>query len=210
MKKIIFINIALFLVLTLAGCSYYNKMVSVFKPAPGKNLRARLTVADFEARAAKADNKIASELRQLLVNNLSSSKRIIVLERNDATADLIITAEVLEFEPQASGGRSGIGGGGGTESSAFGGLLGASSAKAHITLNIRIADIHSSQVLAAARIRGQVTDITGKNKTQANGSGLKGDLAVFANTPMERAISECISESARYVNSSIPERYFKY
>lgn len=210
MKKTIIVNFLLFSLLALSGCSYYNKVTSVFGPAQRDNLRARLTVADFEARAAKADNKIASELRELLLSALSSSKRIIVLERNDANADLIVTAEVSEFEHQASGGRSGIGGGGGSESGAFAGLLGTSAAKAYMVLNIRIVDIHSSQVLAATRIRGQVTDIPGKSKAQFSGSGLKGDLAVFANTPMEKAINECINESSRYISNSIPDRYFKY
>jgi len=209
MRKITYISACVFLVLVIAGCSYYNKMTSVLSPASVPGLKARITVTDFEARAAGADSAIASELRQMFINSLVSSGRLIVLERNDVNADLIVTAEVAEFEPQASGGRSGIGGGGGAASSAFGGLLGTSSAKAYVTLNIKIADGRSSQVLATTNIRGQVKDVAVNTKVPP-GSGLKGVLSGYANTPMGSAINDCIDRSSRYINEAVPQKYFKY
>jgi curli biogenesis system outer membrane secretion channel CsgG len=209
MRKFIYISAHILVILVIAGCSYYNKITSVLSPAPAPGLKARLTVADFEARAAGADSAVASELRQMLIDSLVSSKRVIILERNDADADLIVIAEVAEFAPQASGGRSGIGGGGGASSSSFGGLLGTSSAKANMTLNIKIADSRSSQVLAANDIRGQVKEVVTSNKVQP-GSGLKGNLSEYANTPMGTAINDCINASSRYIYEAIPQKYFKY
>jgi hypothetical protein len=209
MRNFVYISIFVILALFSAGCSYYNKMAKAFFPAPISELRAKLTFADFEGRAAGADSAIASDLRQMLIDSLLSSKRLAVLENRSVDADLIISAEVLEFTPQASGGRSGIGGGGGAASSAFGGLLNSSSAKANITLHIKIADNHSSQVLAAANIKGESKDITSPGRPLSE-AGLKGVLATYANTPMGLAISECINDSSVYIRGAIPQKYYKY
>ena len=94
---------------------------------------------------AKASDKIGSGLREMLVVALVDSNRFSVVELQDLdsvkkkqelssseatdtetniekgktmTADLILSAVVTEFEPQSSGGRAGVGGGGrmGTDS----------------------------------------------------------------------------------------------
>ncbi len=207
---------------------------------PYSGPKARIAVADFEVKAAnRAGREIGSGLREMLVTALINSNRFSVLERQALnavmqeqelsasgaaqtgaggpqrgkikTADLIITAAVTEFEPQASGGRAGIGGGGGVGSGILGGLLGAALNKAHMALDIRIVDTSTSEVLAATRVQGQASDISGAIMAGFLGNwGLGGGLSLYANTPMEKAIRICIIEAVRYVSQTIPANYYKY
>lgn len=127
------------------------------------------------------------------------------------TADLIITAAVTEFEPQASGGRAGVGSGGGVGSSVLGGVLGNALNKAIISLDIRIVDTSTSEVIGASGVQGQASDVSGAIMAGFLGSwGLGGGLSVYANTPMEKAIRICIIEAVKYIAGGIPASYFKY
>lgn len=126
-------------------------------------------------------------------------------------ADLIITAEIISFEPQVSGGSDGIGGGGGSASGVLGGLLGAALNKAYIALDIRIVDAATSEVLAVTRIQGQAadTDAAGNSKFFDNwnlGCGLED----YSDTPMEKAIRICLVETVRYIAEAVPAEYYKY
>ena len=200
--------------------------------------KARIAVAEFEVKAVKASSEIGSGLREMLITTLVNSGRFSVVERQALnavmqeqelaasgaagqgqgpargalkTADLIITAAVTEFEPQASGGSAGIGGGGGVSSGFLGGLLGAALNKAHMALDIRIIDASTSEVLAATRVQGQASDIAGGFMAGfLGGVGLGGGLSAYANTPMEKAIRICIIESIRYLVQVIPPQYYKY
>jgi len=96
---------------------------------PYSGPKARVAVADFEVKAAKATGEIGSGLREMLVTALINSNRFSVVERQDLkavmqeqelaasgaaqsgsgpqrgkikTADLIISAAVTEFEPKAT------------------------------------------------------------------------------------------------------------
>ncbi len=206
---------------------------------PYSGPKARIAVADFEVKAAKATYEIGSGLREMLVTALMNSNRFSVLERQALsavmqeqelsasgaaqqgaggpktgkikTADLIVTAAVTEFEPQASGGRSGIGGGGGVGSGILGGLLGAALNKAHMAMDIRIVDTSTSEVLAATRVQGQASDIAGGLMIRFMGSwALGGGLSGYSNTPMEKAIRICIIEAVRYISQTTPVNYYKY
>jgi len=183
--------VAVFLLaLTLTGCASLKSLLphkaqsnnaAMLPPYSGP--RASIIVADFEIKVANADNKIGADLRKALIDSLGSSNRFNIVEK--APADLIITAAVTEFEPEASGGRLGVGGGGGGSSSALGGLLGASSNKARLTLSIRIADTSTSKVLASTAIKGEAVD-------------------------RQKAIDTCIVESVRYIAHTVPKDYYKY
>ncbi len=184
--------------------------------------KAKITLADFEVKAAKANSEAGEGLRQLLSVALTSSNRFLLVERQSPEeitkqkeppssgaqpdAGLIITVTVSEFEPQASGGKAGIGGGGGGGSGLLGGLLGAPSNKAYIALEVRIADTASSEVLALNRIQGQAADIS----SGAAGSSLGKGLSAYTNTPMEKAIRICVTEAVRYISQAIPASYYKY
>jgi len=232
------------LVIGLAGCvSWLHSRAQVDKAAVNSALpsysgpKARIAVADFDVKAAKAGGEIGSGLHEMLITALINSNRFSVVERqalnslikeqdlSDSlnaqpagmqkpklkTADLIITAAVTEFEPQASGGRSGIGGGGGVGSGILGGLLGAALNRAHMVLDIRIVDVSTSEVLASTRVAGQASDITGSIMSGFLGSwGLGGGLSAYANTPMEKAIRICIIEAVRYISQATPANHYKY
>lgn len=205
--------------------------------APYSGPIAYIAVADLEVNAAKATSEAGLGLREMLVNGLLSSGRFSIIDRHALSAliqgqegppaegssqlaaseqktspkaaDLIITASVAEFEPQSSGGSSGVGGGGGVGSGAMGGLLSAAINKAYIALDIRIVDISTSKIIAATRIQGQASDITGMPGTPDN-QLLNTGLSAYANTPMQKAIHICIGETVRYISGATPESYFKY
>ena len=236
--KRIFLSIGLgIIIVSLAGCTSMQTMTQptaqVDQNAGAQPLpqysgpKARIAIADFEVKAAKASGEIGSGLRDMLVTALVNSNRFAVVERqvlnavmqeqelassgaaqsgtgpqrgNIRTADIVVTAAVTEFEPQASGGRAGIGGGGGVGSGILGGLLGAALNKSHMALDIRIIDTSTSEVLAATRVQGQASDISGGFLGGFLGSfGLGGGLSAYANTPMEKAIRICIIEAVRYI-----------
>ncbi len=246
MKKALRILGCGILVLGLAGCaSLMQPTAQVDNTAGAASLppysgpKARIAVADFDVKAAKARGEIGSGLREMLVTALINSSRFSVLERQALsalmqeqelsasgaaetggagaqrgkikTADLIVTAAVTEFEPEASGGRAGVGGGGGVGSGILGGLLGAALNKAHMALDIRIVDTSTSEVLAATRVQGQASDVAGGFMAGFFGGwALGGGLSTYANTPMEKAIRICIIEAVRYISQTIPANYYKY
>ncbi|MFH1889189.1 MAG: CsgG/HfaB family protein [Candidatus Omnitrophota bacterium] len=214
-----------------------NAGVAPIPPYSGP--KARIAVADFDVKAAKATHEIGSGLREMLVTALVNSNRFSVVERQALaavmqeqelsasgaaqpdsggpqrgkikTADLIITAAVTEFEPQASGGRAGIGGGGGVGSGILGGLLGGALNKAHMALDLRIVDTSTSEVLPAMRVQGQASDVAGGIMSGFFGNwGLGIGLSAYANTPMEKAIRVCIINAVRDISQTIPASYYKY
>jgi len=246
MKKLFF-TVCILLITSLVGCAglqiqptaQVDNTAGAAPLPPYSGPKARLAVADFDVKAAKATGEIGSGLREMLVTALINSNRFSVLERQALeavmqeqelsisgaaqqgaggpqrgqikTAELIITAAVTEFEPAASGGAAGIGGGGGVGSGILGGLLGATLNKAHMALDIRIVDTSTSEVLAATRVQGQASDIAGGFMGGFLGSwGLGGGLSAYANTPMEKAIRICIIEAVRYISQAIPPTYYKY
>lgn len=246
MKRTIAIVSIFLLALSFYGCaSMMQPTASVDNNAGAQPLppysgpKARIAVADFDVKAAKATGEIGDGLREMLVTALVNSNRFSVVERQalDAvmqeqelsasgaaeqgkggpqrgkikTADLVITAAVTEFEPQASGGAAGIGGGGGIGSGILGGLLGAAMNKAHMALDIRIIDTSTSEVITATRVQGQASDIAGGVMAGFFGGwGLGAGLSAYSNTPMEKAIRICIIEAVRYISQAAPPTYYKY
>jgi curli biogenesis system outer membrane secretion channel CsgG len=248
MKKILVAGSILMLGVMVAGCRTLKQITqpavkadlnitSAVLPAY-TGLKARIAIADFDVRAAKATFQIGSDLREMLIPALANSSRFNVVERQVAaigtqeattpslgvsqpagsleknkikTADLIIAAAVTEFEPHASGGRAGVGGGGGVGNGILGGLLGASLNKAHIALDIRIVDATTSQVVVSGRVQGQASDLAGGFTAGSLGnSELGAGVSAYANTPMEKAIRICLIEAIRYIAQAIPAAYYKY
>ncbi|MBU0710284.1 MAG: hypothetical protein KJ793_06220, partial [Candidatus Omnitrophica bacterium] len=182
MKKFSIYFYLFFLVFNLTGCASTSTSARIDAGAgaaplpPYSGPKARIAVADFDIKAAKAGSEIGQGLREMLVTALVNSSRFSVVERQALgaimqeqnlavsgaadtaesgaqkgklkTAELIISAAVTEFEPQSSGGRAGVGGGGGVSSGVLGGLLGAALNKAHMALDIRIIDASTSEILA--------------------------------------------------------------
>jgi len=206
---------------------------------PYSGPKARIAVADFEVITAKASGKVGSGLREMLINSLVDSNRFSVVElaaqevvkktqepansegaEKEAKkpekskmrkADLVVNVKVAEFDPKASGGRAGVGGGGGVGSGVLGGLSDDALNKAYLSLDIRVADVSTSEILGENRVEGQASDISGAIMTGFLQSyGLGNGLSAYANTPMEKAIRICIIEAVKYIAGSIPASYYKY
>lgn len=218
-KKVLFFLIFGIITINLTGCGTAYKIMhlpirgkTLAAPLPAySGLKARIALADFDIKTFKATNDVGAGLQEMLSAALMNTNRFLVAQRQETKADLIITTTVIEFEPQFSGGSDGIGGGGGVGSGNFGGLLGASLNKAHMTLNIRIVDALTSEVLADTQIRGQARDINTANMTEGlNNLGLAGRLLGYANTPMENAIRRGIAEAVRYIVQTVAVTYYKY
>jgi curli biogenesis system outer membrane secretion channel CsgG len=185
MKKISFVLVVCFVVFNLCGCFSSVKKVLFISEVK----KAKITVADFEVKTAKADKEAVLALREKLISALLKSNRFLISEPALKQADLILTVTLVEFEPQGqSGGRLGIGGGGGLASGEFGGLLGPSINKAHVALEIRIADYANSQVFSVGNVQAQASE----------------------NFSLDKAINECVNEAVRYIVQSIPSKYYKY
>jgi len=204
------------------------------QPLPPYNgPKARIAIASFEVKAAKATWEIGDGLREMLITALMNTNRFRIVERQDLdailkeqqlsasavtsqdtrassgqlkTADLIISAAVTEFEPEATGIGGGIGGG-----RTLGGLISAAFNKAHMALDIRVIDVRTSEILSSARVQGEAKDIAGSILTQYLGSwALGGGLSLYRNTPMEKAIRVCIIEAVKYIVTAIEPQYYKY
>lgn len=203
---------------------------------PYSGPKARVAVARFDVRAAKANQAIGDGLRDMLVTALVQSQRFSVVERQDLAAvlqeqelsatgavqrgakvprgrikgaDLLIVGAVTEFEPGASGGGAGIGGGG--WASVFGGLGGALK-KAHLAIDLRVIDAATSEVIAATKIEGEAKDVKlgGLLGGAFGGGALAGALGAYAKTPMEKAVRICIAKAVEYLSQAIPANYYKY
>jgi curli biogenesis system outer membrane secretion channel CsgG len=244
MKRVFLILSVGCLISVLVGCAVLRPKVQVEPTAgvqalpPYSGLKARIAIADFEVKAAKATDEIGSGLREMLITASTNSNRFNVVERQVLeavmkeqelsasgatdqatqierskikTPDLIITATVTEFEPEASGGRAGVGGGGGVGSGALGAMLGGASNKAHLALEVRVTDTSTSEVLAATPVEGQASDISGAIMAGFLGAwDLGSGLSAYANTPMEKAIRICIIEAVKYIAQATPADYYKY
>jgi curli biogenesis system outer membrane secretion channel CsgG len=205
---------------------------------PYSGSKARIAVSAFDVKAPKATGEIGVGLREMLIAVLIRSNRFAVSERSDMmqaslqeqdaaanapdaeqksaprakakAADLILTAAVTEFEPQSSGGRAGIGGGGGVGSGVLGALLGTSLNRAHVAVELKIIDPATSDVIAQTVVQGQASDTTGGVLQGVFGGWALGvGLSAYANTPMEKAVRMCIIDAVRYVSDAVPSGYYR-
>ncbi|MDD2679328.1 MAG: CsgG/HfaB family protein [Candidatus Omnitrophica bacterium] len=203
-----------FLILNLAGCAVLDKPVQFIGQAffpPYSGPKATIIVADFEIKAAKATSDVGAGLQDMLIARLEKTNRFQIIapkENTNKKAKLIIATEVIDFEPRASGGSEGVGGGGSAASGTLGSLLGVTGNKSTIALNIRIVDTASSKVLVSGRVAGQAID-TGSANRLRRGSALSEGLSAYNNTSMGEAINKCIAEAAEYIVQNVPAGYYK-
>ncbi|MDP2940762.1 MAG: CsgG/HfaB family protein [Candidatus Omnitrophota bacterium] len=205
---------------SLAGCLTVPSWIKSYRPqdngAAAEILPAyfgpkvKIILADFAVTPARISSDTGAGLRQMLATALLNSNHFSLIERPEA--GLIISVTVTEFQPQASGGSAGLGGGGGVNSGALGGLLGRPSNKAHMSLEVRIVNaLTTGRILAAHKLQAQAADISGNIMNDPSGSWpLAGELSVYSRTPMEKAIRLCLAETVRYLAQKIPEEYYKY
>ncbi|MDD5254667.1 MAG: CsgG/HfaB family protein, partial [Candidatus Omnitrophica bacterium] len=93
MKRVVSLSVVLLSFVFIAGCaSLTQPSAQVDNPAgaaalpPYSGPKARIAVADFDVKAAKAGGAIGSGLREMLVTALINSNRFSVLERQVLSA----------------------------------------------------------------------------------------------------------------------------
>jgi len=244
MRKIFFCAACAMMFACITGCASLSQPTAqvdnyagtaALPPYAGP--KARIAIAEFEIKAAKAHRSIGTGLREMLITSLVNSDRFSVMERqvlqaamqeqelaasgaaapggvrrgSIKTADLIVTAAVTEFEPRSVGGRGGLGAGGSVGSVILGGIIAGSMNKAHMALDIRVIDASTSEILSATRVQGKASDFAGGFGVAIFGEGALGTgLSGYAKTPMEKAIRVCIIEAVKHIAQTVPANYFKY
>ena len=211
-RKLIFYVLLVFVV---AGCATSRERPKIDQTFVGQPLgnyigpKAKVAVTDFEIKTAGATKGTGSALREIFVNALAQSNRFIIVAQ--AEADLIVNISVIEFDPEASGGKAGFAGGGSWGGSFMGGLLGASLNRANMGLDLRLADKSNSAVINQKIIRAQASVILkNRGKELPRWLVLKNGLSVYAGTPMDTVIHDCIIEGLRYLAQNVPLGYYKY
>lgn len=215
-KNLCWLLVTSYWLLLLSGCVSMPKPIAKIIHPSGAGVlglysgpKAGLVIADFEIRDALLTPDVALGLREMLLGTFINSNRFLMLEPK--TTDLMLMIAVTEFQPQASGGRAGIGGGGGVDSGTLGGLMGATLNMAHIALEVRIVSAATSKVLATGKVKGQASDVSGALLTQTQEVvPLDARLAIYTNTPMEKAIRICVFEALRFIVGNTPGKYYKY
>ena len=203
------------LVFVVAGCAASKERPKIDQTFVGQPLenyvgpKAKVAVTDFEIKTAGANKDTGSALRDIFINALTQSNRFIVVAQ--AEANLIVNISVIEFEPEASGGKAGFAGGGSWGASFMGGLLGASLNNANMGMELRIADKSNSAVISQKVIRAQASVLLRKRgKELPRWLVLKNGLSVYTGTPMDTVIHDCIIEGLRYLAQNVQLGYYKY
>ncbi len=180
----------------------------------------------------------ASGLKDMLTTALVQSKRYRVLERQNIEsaktemklsedgytdgsgitkgkvkgADIMVIAAITGWDPGSSGGSGSLGGLLGGKAGALLGAVSGGYKKSSMSMDIRIVDASTTEVLAATHVEGVAKDISigGALGALTGGSAMGGSLGGFAKTPMEKAIRTCIYESVKYITENTPQEYMKY
>lgn len=171
--------------------------------------KAKVTLTDFEIKTPAATKDEGVALREAFLSVLEGSGRFTVVPAQEA--DLVINVAVVEFNPEAAGGKLGLGGGGSAGSSFMGGLLGVSLNRASMGLDLRIIERASSKVINKRVIRSLSTETPAtKDKELSKKLVLRNGLSRYKDGPMGKVIQDGIVESARYLAQNIPLEYYKY
>ena len=175
--------------------------------------KARIAVARFDVKAAKAPGEIGDGLAEMLTTALFNTNRFIVLERQQLQ-------DILKEQDLGASGRvrpetaAPIGQVEGAEILVYGANvgLGGGAKQAYMAIDLRLVDTRTSRILAATTVEGRSTDygaivgaIIGGGRTRMP-IGLGG----WKNTPMEKAIRVCIKKAVDFIVSRTPPNYFHY
>ena len=180
----------------------------------------------------------AQGLKDMLTTALVQSKRYRVLERQNIDsvkteialqedgftdqsgikrgqikgADISVIAAITGWDPGTKGTSAKLGGLLGKRAGALLGAVSGGYKKSSITMDIRIVDTATTEVLAATRVEGVATDVNigGALGVLTGVGGFGGSLSSFASTPMEKAIRTCIYEATKYIVENTPSEYMKY
>jgi len=194
--------------------------------------KARTAVNKFTVKSSKGHNELGQGLADMLTTALFHSNRFIVLDRTDHKdvmaeqdlgasgrikqetaapigqmegAELLITAAVTAFEPDAGGAVGGVGvpvGG-----AAFLGV-GGGGKQSYMAIDLKVVDTKTGRIVGAVTVEGKSTDWFAGIGGAIGGVPIPFGLLVHQNTPMEKAIRVCIVKAVDYISSQTPATYF--
>lgn len=197
-----------------------------------KGPKARIAVNKFTIKSAKGKGELGQGLADMLTTALFSSNRFIVLDRQDTQsiiaeqdlgatgrikeetaapigqmegAELLVTAAVTAFDPNASGAIGGVGvplggsflglGGGGTQ--------------AYMAIDVKVVDTKTGRIVGATTVEGKSTDWFAGFGGAIGGVPVPFGLGGYQNTPMEKAIRVCIVKAVDYISTQTPTQYYR-
>jgi curli biogenesis system outer membrane secretion channel CsgG len=169
----------------------------------GEGMRQMLTTALFKSKHfAVVEREILDEV--LKEQDLASSGRV-QQGAGAATggilgADLIIAGAVTEFVADAVTVKAGA--------DAWGTDIDGSMNKGYVTLDLRVIDAKTSEIVAATKVTGRTTDF-GLEADPGEEAKLPVSLSVFARRPAERAIRSAIQKAVADIIKLTPPDYFR-
>ena len=199
--------------------------------------KARIAVARFTDKSNNSRwwrKEIGDGMADQLTTALVTTNRFIVLERQalDAVlseqdlatsgrvsaatgaaygeiegAEIVVVASVTEFDDGSSGASLGSGGFiGDVFSSVSAGFSGT-----HMAIDLRLIDTRTSRILAATSVEGgsKDFDFTGA-ATNFGGSLVGGSISGWSDTPKEKALREVIIKAVEFLETKIPDTYYRY
>ena len=191
--------------------------------------KAIISVGDFTVQARGAPQEIGDGLREMLQTALFESNYFILVDRIDpcgisaeqflsksfmANADAILKQEKMEpAEIMVYGAVTCLEGGGwGLRCKVPGApiKLGGAYHKAEVTIDLRVVDAASGQVIATLSVKGDALSGKGMLGTTASECSLPMTLNVIRNTPLELAIRDCIYRAVIGLCKAIPRSMFKH
>jgi curli biogenesis system outer membrane secretion channel CsgG len=194
--------------------------------------KARTAVNKFTVKSSKGHHELGQGLADMLTTALFHSNRFIVLDRTDHKdvmaeqdlgasgriknetaapigqmegAELLVTAAVTAFEPDAAGGAGGIGvpvGGAGFLGVGGGGK------QAYMAIDLKVVDTKTGRIVGAVTVEGRSTDWFAGIGGAIGGVPIPFGLIGYQKTPMEKAIRVCIVKAVDYIASQTPATYF--
>jgi len=199
--------------------------------------KARIAVARFTDKSNDSRwwrKELGEGMADQLTTALVSTNRFIVLERQslDAVlseqdlavsgrvsaqsgaaygqiegAEIVVVAAVTEFDDDNSGAQVGSGGFiGDVFSSVSAGFSGS-----HMAIDLRLIDTRTSRILAATSVEGGSKDFDFTSAaTNFGGALVGGSLSGWSDTPKEKALREVIIKAVEFLETKIPDTYYRY
>jgi len=200
--------------------------------------KARITVGRIKTKANRCSARMAASFGEMLSTALTNNPRFIVLASGEDLgeitdeirfaqsgmveqgkgpkaglmegADVLITGSVTMFEPNAKGGKLGLGGTS-WKSKLLGGVH-LKLKKAIMGLDLKLIDIRQRRVIFASNVEGKSTSwgVGGHGGGWGRDGSLIGGLGIYANTPMEKAIRVCLNNVVEEIANKLPSSYYRY
>ena len=199
--------------------------------------KARIAVARFTDKSNDSRwwrKELGEGMADQLTTALVSTNRFIVLERQslDAVlseqdlavsgrvsaqsgaaygqiegAEIVVVAAVTEFDDDNSGAQVGSGGFiGDVFSSVSAGFSGS-----HMAIDLRLIDTRTSRILAATSVEGGSKDFDFTSAaTNFGGALVGGSLSGWSDTPKEKALREVIIKAVEFLETKVPDTYYRY